>query len=392
MIFASPQLTYEEERALLRIEEQRRSLKYYVATSPKRWFGSIRRLLAARAIRGSNSIEGFNVSIEDALAAVEGGEPSDPRSDNYLAVDGYQRAMSYVLQLANDPFFEYTAQLLRSLHFMMTEDFPNDARPGLWRPGSIWIKNEASGDIVYEAPDADQVPGLVDELIAALSVAGSDATVQAAMAHLNLAMIHPFRDGNGRMSRCIQTLVLARHGVVAPELASIEEYLGANTDSYYAILGEVGRGRWNPDNDARPWVRYCLGAHYVQGATVVRRIGEWSEIFAQCEDLAQKHRLPSRTVVAMADATYGLAIRNSPYRTRLENAEGQKISAALASHDLGELAKAELLIVRGSRRGASYTAGEQLVAIRRRIREGRTRVSAADVFTDDDPPTALRLQ
>lgn len=387
MMLSTPRLTSDEERALLRIEEQRRSLKYYVATSPRRWFGSIRRLLAARAIRSSNSIEGFNVSIEDALAAVEGGEPSDPRSENFRAVDGYQRAMTYVLQLADDPSFAYTAQLLRSLHFMMTENFFNDASPGLWRPGSIWVKNEATGDIVYEAPDHDQIPGLIEELVAGLSVAGGDATVQAAMAHLNLAMIHPFRDGNGRMSRCIQTLVLARHGVVAPDLASIEEYLGANTDSYYSVLGEVGQGRWNPNNDARPWVRYCIGAHYLQGATVVRRIGEWREIFEQCQDLVAKHRMPSRTILLLADATYGLSVKNSSYRTRLENAEDQKISAALASHDLAELTKAGLLTVHGSRRGASYTAGEPLVAIRRRLRAGRTRLSPADVFEDDESPT-----
>ena len=53
------------------------------------------------------------------------------------------------------------------------------------------------------------------------------------MAHLNLVMIHPFEDGNGRMSRALQSLVLARDHIVAPEFASIEEYLGRNTPAYY---------------------------------------------------------------------------------------------------------------------------------------------------------------
>jgi hypothetical protein len=384
MIFTTPQLTDDEARALEKIEAQRRSLRYYVATGPNRWFGSIRRLLAARAIRGSNSIEGFNVSDEDALAAVEGGEPSEPRSDSYLAVEGYQRAMTYVLQLAQDPYFEYTAQLIRSLHFMMTEDFPGEASPGLWRPGSIWVKNEASGEIVYEAPDHRDVPGLIAELIASLAQdSGSDATVQAAMAHLNLAMIHPFRDGNGRMSRCIQTLVLARHGVVAPELSSIEEFLGRDTDGYYAILTEVGRGQWSPSNDARPWVRYCLGAHYVQGASVARRINEWREIWERCEAIAQTHRLPARGVVVLADATYGLGVRNSAYRTRLGSGGDEAISAQVASRDLSVMAKAGLLAVHGMRRAAFYTAGEPLLAIRREIRVKRIRMSPTDVFRDE---------
>jgi Fic family protein len=383
MLFTTPDLRPDEVRALGRIEEQRRPLRYYVATSPSRWFGSIRRLLAARAIRGSNSIEGFNVSVEDALAAVEGGEPTDRRSEDFLAVQGYQRAMTYVLQLADDPYFEYTAQLIRSLHFMMTEDFAEEASPGLWRPGSIWVKNEASGEIVYEAPDHHDVPLLVNELIDTLiSNAAENATVQAAMAHLNLAMIHPFRDGNGRMSRCIQTLVLAGHGVVAPELSSIEEFLGRDTDRYYAVLSEVGQGRWNPSRDARPWVRYCLGAHFVQGASVVRRIDEWREIWERCEAIARHRRLPSRVVGVLADVTYGLGVRNSSYRTRLEASGEVSISAQLASRDLSELARLGLLVPHGARRGASYSAGNELVAVRAQIRAKRTPLSPSDVFSD----------
>ena len=46
--------------------------------------------------------------------------------------------------------------------------------------------------------------------------------IQAGMAHLNLVMIHPFRDGNGRMARCLQSLVLARGGILNPVFISIE--------------------------------------------------------------------------------------------------------------------------------------------------------------------------
>ncbi len=66
------------------------------------------------------------------------------------------------------------------------------------------------------------------------------------MAHLNLVMIHPFRDANGRMSRCLQTPVLAREQILAPQFSSIEEYLGRNTQSYYKVLGEVGAESWHP--------------------------------------------------------------------------------------------------------------------------------------------------
>ena len=91
MIYEIPEIRGPKEAALSRIDELRRQLRFYVA-EPRRWVGSVRRVLGARAIRGSNSIEGFNVSVEDALAAIEGEEPSEasPETD-WLAVLGYRR-------------------------------------------------------------------------------------------------------------------------------------------------------------------------------------------------------------------------------------------------------------------------------------------------------------
>ena len=61
------------------------------------------------------------------------------------------------------------------------------------------------------------ISSLVEELVEQLSANNeTPAIVRGAMAHLNLVMIHPFRDGNGRMARCLQTLTLARELILAP--------------------------------------------------------------------------------------------------------------------------------------------------------------------------------
>ena len=74
--------------------------------------------------------------MDDAIAAVEGEEPLDERSAAWLAVQGYRNALSYVLQLATDPYFAHNVGTLRGLHFMMLgHEAPR--RPGLWRPGAI---------------------------------------------------------------------------------------------------------------------------------------------------------------------------------------------------------------------------------------------------------------
>lgn len=115
--------------------------------------------------------------------------------------------------------------------------------------------------------------------------------VRAAMAHLNLVMIHPFRDGNGRMARCLQTLVLARGGQhLNPVFSSIEEYIGANVRAYYDTLAEVGQGGWHPERDAPPWIRFCVTAHFRQAHTAVNR-------FERCDGYGTRSRSRSSAEV-----------------------------------------------------------------------------------------------
>jgi Fic family protein len=154
---------------------------------------------------------------------------------------------------------------------MMT-DYSLHNRPGRWRQGAIYIRNEETGEIVYEGPDIDQVPALMEEVAEYLNGPCEDRLARAGMAHLNLAMIQPFRDGNGRMARCLQSLVLARGRVLAPVFMSIEEYLGRNTQRYYDALAEVGQGSWHPGNNARPWLRFILTVHLRQARTMLARI------------------------------------------------------------------------------------------------------------------------
>lgn len=387
VVFEIPELGTEEEIALAKIENLRKELRFYVA-EPRRWVGSVRRMLAARAIQGSNSIEGYNVSIEDAVAAIEGDEPEEAQTEDWHAVLGYRRAMTYVLQLAADDHFELSAPLVRSLHFMMTE-YNLEASPGLWRPGPVWIRNDATGDVVYEGPEADRVPGLVDELIEQLAGnQGVPPMVRGAMAHLTLVMIHPFRDGNGRMSRCLQTLVLARDKILAPEWCSIEEYLGVNTQQYYALLDQVGQGAWNPQNDARPWVRFCLEAHYIQAMSVLRRVRESEKIWTELEGLREKKRgLPERSIQALFDATLGLKVRNASYRSVLKRFANEEVSNQVATSDLRALVGAGFLEQHGKKRGTYYLAASPLVEIRKRVRGVRQPLDASSLFVAPAPAT-----
>ena len=68
----------------------------------------------------------------------------------------------------------------------------------------------------------------------------------------------------------MQSLVLAREGLLAPEFGSIEEYLGRNTARYYAALQEVQGGNYQPQRDASSWVGFCVYGAHRTGPTTAR--------------------------------------------------------------------------------------------------------------------------
>lgn len=363
MLFETPELTEQENAVVGRIDELRRSLRYQVSGNPRRWTGSLRRAMFARAIQGSNTIEGYNVDLADAMALAEGEEPLDAAEETRHAIAGYRDAMTYVLQLSKDPHFEYSDGLVRSLHFMMLK-YDMTKTPGLWRPGEIYVHREPSGDVVYEGPASSEVPSLMAELNDELRKPGDvPALVRAAMAHLDFVMIHPFRDGNGRMARILQSLVLAREGILAPEFASIEEYLGRRTQDYYAILAEVGAGHWQPTRDARPWVRFCLTAHFRQARTLSRRVKQSEQLWTILAGEVARVGLDERTVLALFDAAQRFRVRNSAYQAHTD------LSEYAGGRDLKRLVDVGLLEPHGEKRGRYYMATGRLLELAAPARE-----------------------
>lgn len=381
MIYEAPKLLMPDHEAIERIDELRKQLRWRVA-EPRRWYGGLRRIVFARAVQASNSIEGYNASVDDVLAVVGDEETMDAATETVNAVRGYRDAMTYILQLAEDADVDIDESLLKSLHYMMIK-YDLSKRPGRFRQGDVYVRRDVDELVVYEGPNADLVPELMTELLACLAAADSPVLVRAAMAHLNLVMVHPFKDGNGRMGRALQTLVMTRERIVAPIFSSIEEQLGRNTEAYYAVLGEVGQGSWHPKNDARPWVRFCLNAHYQQAQRVLRRVMEAEDLWGRCEKLARQLGLPDRTVGPLSDAARGLRLRNWSYRIAVEESEGEEVDAQTASRDLRLLVQHGLLEAKGETRGRFYLAADSLKQERREVRAVMAPLARADLFSKE---------
>ena len=361
MLFTYSSYDEDEEKIVSRILEMREALRHYVVSNPQRWTGLLSRITRAKALRATNGIEDINVSTEDALAAVDSTEPNEADKATWDAVRGYRDAMGFILQQVRRPTFKFSLDNILAIHYMITQH-SMDSRPGRIRPGWVGIRNTGTGEYVHEGADRELLDGLLANLVDYMNAPIKQKMLQGAMTHLNLTIMHPFSDGNGRISRALQTAIIANDGVFNPTVSSIDEYIGHNQQRYYDVLSEVAKGGWNPKNDCKPWVRFCLTAHYHQVATHLRRIETINESYRRYTTLVLDKKLQTRCALALVEASMGLRIRRSSYVTSAD------VSENTASRDLASLADAGLLVSKGEKRGRYYVASDLVLKVRNESR------------------------
>lgn len=352
MIHATPPITPALRQRLDELAKLRSTLGTEVKTR-SRWMGSLRRQVRASSIESSTSIEGFSVSPEEALALANDRDVADRGLKNRQAVACYARAMDHVGTMGVDPSFRWVDRVILDLHFDACY-FQRDEDPGLWRTGPIGV-TAADGSLEYEGPDSERAVALMDEVVEWLATGdlGVDVVVRAAMAHLHVVSVHPFRDGNGRVARIVQSLVLAREGLAAPEFFSIEEYLGSHTQEYYAALREVQGRSYQPDRDASGWVSFCVAAHLSQARRRLAQIKQASARWGSLEELVEARDWPDRLVIALEQSLVDGTDRG-------KYGEEADVSPATASADFRRLLDAGLVEQRGRGRNTSYLASERL--------------------------------
>lgn len=356
MIYRLPHLDAEVHRQLGDLAAVRKELTHQLQDASS-WTGTLRRVAWAEAIRSSTAIEGFNTTAEEALAIVEQREPRHTDAETVAAIDGYRRAMEKVLVLAGSPDFDWRRSDLLILHADVAQGVAQ-ARPGRFRDHAVHLA-DGQGHVVYEPPPAAEVATLTGEMCAWLrsdEAAATPPVVRAAMAHLHVAVIHPWLDGNGRMARIVHSLVLAREGELAAPFASIEGLLGRHTQAYYAALSAASPGgRYDPViGDATPWVGFAVRAHLLQALEHQRNLTEAGIRFRLCTRLAAYAGLPERAASALDQALLGLPSRNDSYRAE------HGVSRPTATRDLVALETAGLLQARGAGRAVEYVATDAL--------------------------------
>ena len=183
-----------------------------------------------RTIQASLAIEHNSLSTEQVTALMEGKRVLAPAKD----IQEVRNAIQAYEKLPDWRSFRQ-AELLSAHRLLMTGLV--DA-PGVLRSGDIGVYRDSR--LIHMAPPANQVSRLVSDLLAWLQHTDIHPLIASSIFHYEFEFIHPFADGNGRMGRLWQTLILSEW---RSELAwlPVETLIHNQQQNYYRVLGECDR-------------------------------------------------------------------------------------------------------------------------------------------------------
>lgn len=188
----------------------------------------------------STSIEGNPLPLTEVKKILKN-KPAYIR-DSEREVLNYNTALTYLHTLINNDDLEISSKLLLEIHTQVVYGLLPDFETGFLRKKPVVVNDPKTGNVVFLPPDHDQVPELVDELIVYVNKNEGkiDPFILAGIFHKQMVLIHPFMDGNGRTTRLMTKLLLAKMGLNTFNLFSFENYYNKNVTKYFQTVGEFG--------------------------------------------------------------------------------------------------------------------------------------------------------
>ncbi len=229
------------------------------------------------SVNSSTRIEG-NPLTGSQVAEVLSHHRVDASRRAIVEVENYARAWEWVRarQSVREPVS--TDDVLR-LHALTVGELLSADKSGRFRSGPVWVVDSVAGvdEVRYTAPDADRVPALLAELLEWLNTPNpTHPLIRAGLAHAFLAAVHPFADGNGRVTRLLTRLVLGRAGYGFRDSLVLEDFYADDRPAYYAAIDLGATYDVRARADATGWLTYFLRGVVASVARLAERVAALS--------------------------------------------------------------------------------------------------------------------
>jgi Fic family protein len=240
-------------------------------------------------------------------------------------------------------------EFIKKLHKMTVEKILPPEKCGMFRATQVVVKNNLTGDVTFRPPAAASVPIQIDGLVEFINTTSADTlhpVLKSGIVHYELARIHPFLDGNGRVSRALSIFILFQEHYDIRLFFSLEVYFDNRAADYYMALQSVEAN----DGDLTDWLAY-----FTQGLAIeLTKIKEKIEKISV--DAGLKEKLGG-TPIMLTDRQMKIMeyiqkigfLKNSGFKQLFP-----MVSEDTVLNELKDLIKKGLIKKSGSTKGARY--------------------------------------
>lgn len=256
---------------------------------------SLRRVATIESIGSSTRIEGSKLSDQDVQRLLSNLEITSFETRDEQEVAGYAEVMELIFSSWND--ITVTENHIQQLHRDLLKHSHKDERHrGAYKTSSNSVaafdETGAQIGIVFETASPFDTPRLMQELVIWYQNAIDDADMHPLLAIgvfvVVFLEIHPFQDGNGRLSRVLTTLLLLRSGYTYVSYSSLESVIEQSKEAYYLALRQTQGTIRCSNPEWAPWLDYFLSALQRQMLRLKTRVEREKLMIGTMPELAAK--------------------------------------------------------------------------------------------------------
>ncbi len=314
-----------------------------------KWELSLKKEARLHNAHSSTSIEGNRLTLEQVKALSENKEIIASTKDKQEVLN-YLRALDAIPKYANKELMN--TKLFLRIHGTIAKGvLKRDKDCGVFRDRQVFVgKRIFDGTqfkevVEYMPPDTKDVPRLVEEFLAWLNSKKAkdiNPVILAGIAHYEVAKIHPFIDGNGRVARLLATLILYKSGFDHRRFFALDDYYDEDRLAYYAALKTVQENK----GDITKWLEYFTeGIVYSVSKVkdVIRKLGFTCKV-----DEGERIELTQRQIKILEKIQKKGKVTNKDLQTMF------KISRQAVLKEISKLIDARIVELIGGGRGAYY--------------------------------------
>ncbi|MGB5964646.1 MAG: Fic/DOC family N-terminal domain-containing protein [Sulfurimonadaceae bacterium] len=228
----------------------------------------------------SSKIEGTQATLDEVLEHEAGLNMSAEKTHDIQEVMNYRSALMQAKDFLVDNAL--SLYLIRQMHHTLMDSVRGEHKtPGSFRTDQNWIGKY--GCSIEDASFVPPAPLILQEYLEKWEqyIQGDDidALVQLAIIHAQFELLHPFKDGNGRIGRLLIPLFLYKKNKLASPMFYLSAYLERHREEYYARLSAI-----SSENDWNGWIEFFLKAITVQAKENALKVQKMTQLYDEMKE------------------------------------------------------------------------------------------------------------